>query len=61
MGEYKFELGIDEETLEPVVDDAEMARYIEEKTGVNALLVEQVLEAEVEYLKACGIVFEDEI
>lgn len=54
--EYKFELGFDEGTGIPKLNEEEMVRYIAEKTGLTKEQVEKVAIAEMEYMEECGLV-----
>lgn len=55
MGEYKFELGVCEETGYPILDMGEMAEFVSAKTGLTVEQIVAAQDAEMEYMKLCGI------
>lgn len=57
---YEFELAFDEETGHPKLNEEEMIRFIEAKTGLTREQIIDVTNAEMEYMEACGLVLTEE-
>lgn len=57
--DYKFELHDHEETGYPVIDMGELAEYVSEKTGMTVEQIVAAQDAEMEYLRKCGLEVEE--
>lgn len=57
---YKFELGVCEETGLPILDMGEMAEFVSAKTGLTVEQIVAAQDAELEYMKLCGISTDEE-
>lgn len=55
MGEYKFEFDVCEETGCAILDMGEMAEFVSAKTGLTVEQIVAAQDAEMEYMKLCGI------
>lgn len=58
--DFEFELGVNEETGHPILNEEEMVRYIMTETGLTHEQVMAVNKAEIEYMEACGLVLQGE-
>lgn len=58
--DYKFELHENEETGYPVIDMGELAEYVSGKTGLTVEQIVAAQDAELEYLRKCGLTVEEE-
>lgn len=56
--DFEFELGVNEETGHPILNEEEMVRYIMTETGLTHEQVMAVNKAEIEYMEACGLVLQ---
>lgn len=55
LSQFKFETAIDDEQGVHV-NEKELRKYVALKVGVTESVVEDVINAELEYLERCGIV-----
>lgn len=55
LSQFKFETTIDDEQGVHV-DEEELRRYVALKVGVSEKVIDDIIDAELEYLERCGIV-----